>query len=52
MKLRKETLIKPIVRAEFGYQFRGCTTHIPDHCRHRIPRGYVDQDKIQNDNGK
>ena len=52
MKLRKETLVEPIIRPEFGHQFRGCTTHIPNHRRHRIARGDVDQDKIQNNNGQ
>ena len=52
MKLRKETLIKPVVGPEFGYQFRGCATHIPDHCRHGIARCYVDQHKIQNDDSQ
>ena len=52
MKLGKETLVEPVIGPEFGHQFRGCTTHIPNHCRHRIARCNVDEHEIQNDNGQ
>ena len=52
MKLGKEILIKPVVRPEFRHQFRSCTTHVPNHCCHRITGGYVDQHEIQHNNGE
>ena len=52
IELCKETLIEPIICPKLSYQFRSRSAHISNHRRYCISRRYMDQNKIQNDDGQ